>query len=239
MRMTIWIGGISAMFACLALILAVADMQAVINGTDKDPVTTVLNNAFGSVGSRVIMAVVMVSFISCVISLQAAASRLLYSYARDEMVVGSGLLKRLSASTQVPVNALFVAGVLPALIIILGFFLQDAVATIVSFAAIGIYLAFQMIVLAALYARTKGWKPSGQFTLGAWGLPVNIGALLYGVGAIINMAWPRTPDAAWYINYAMVVTTVVVIVLGLVYMWLAKPYDKGTAPAGDAWKIGR
>jgi amino acid transporter len=115
--------------------------------------------------------------------------------------------------------------------------LQDAVATIVSFAAIGIYLAFQMIVLAALYARTRGWKPGGQFTLGAWGLPVNIGALLYGVSAIINMAWPRTPDAPWYINYAMVVTTVVVIALGLAYMWLAKPYDKGTAPAGDAWMI--
>ncbi|MDF9905384.1 UNVERIFIED_ORG: amino acid transporter [Pseudomonas reinekei] len=96
MRMTIYIGGISAMFACLALILAVPDMQAVINGTDKDPVTTILNNAFGPVGSKVVMGVVMISFISCVISLQAAASRLLYSYARDEMVIGSRLLKKIS-----------------------------------------------------------------------------------------------------------------------------------------------
>jgi amino acid transporter len=239
MRMTIYIGGIAAMFACLALILAVPDMQAVINGTDKDPVTTILNNAFGPVGSKVVMGVVMISFISCVISLQAAASRLLYSYARDEMVIGSSLLKKISPTTQVPVAALFVSGVLPALIIILGFFLQDAVATIVSFAAIGIYLAFQMIVLAALYARLKGWKPSGKFTLGGWGWAVNIGALVYGVGAIINMAWPRTPDAAWYINYAMVLSTAIVIGLGLLYMWLAKPYDHGTAPAGDAWKVSR
>jgi len=239
MRMTIYIGGISAMFACLALILAVPDMQAVINGTDKDPVTTILNNAFGPVGSKVVMGVVMISYITCVISLQAAASRLLYSYARDEMVIGSKLLKKISPTTQVPVAALFVSGVLPALIIVLGFFLQDAVATIVSFAAIGIYLAFQMIVLAALYARMKGWKPSGKFTLGAWGLPVNIGALVYGVGAIINMAWPRTPDAAWYINYAMVLSTAIVIGLGLIYMLIAKPYDHGTAPAGDAWKVSR
>jgi amino acid transporter len=113
MRMTIYIGGIAAMFACLALILAVPDMQAVINGTDKDPVTTILNNAFGPVGSKVVMGVVMISFISCVISLQAAASRLLYSYARDEMVIGSRLLKKISPTTQVPVAALFVSGVLP------------------------------------------------------------------------------------------------------------------------------
>lgn len=112
-------------------------------------------------------------------------------------------------------------------------------ATIVSFAAIGIYLAFQMIVLAALYARSKGWKPSGKFTLGAWGWPVNIGALVYGVGAIINMAWPRTPDAAWYVNYAMVLSTAIVIGLGLLYMWIGKPYDHGKAPAGDAWKVSR
>jgi amino acid transporter len=178
----------------------------------------------------------MVSFISCVISLQAAASRLLYAYARDEMIVGSDLLKRISPTTQVPVAALFVSGVLPAIIICLGFVLQDAVATIVSFAAIGIYLAFQMIVLAALFARMRGWIPSGQFSLGKWGWPVNLGALIYGVLAIINMAWPRTPDAAWYINYSMVLTTVIVIGLGLVYMWIGKPYDHGTAPAGDAWK---
>ncbi|MNF45322.1 Putrescine importer PuuP [compost metagenome] len=239
MRMTIYIGGIAAMFACLALILAVPDMNAVINGTDKDPVTTILNNAFGSVGSKMVMAVVMVSFISCVISLQAAASRLLYSYARDQMIIGSHLLKRISPNTQVPVAALFVCGVLPALIIVMGFFLQDAVATIVGFAAIGIYLAFQMIVLAALYARARGWKPNGKFNLGRWGLLVNIGALVYGIGAIINMAWPRTPDAAWYINYSMVVSTVIVIGLGLLYMWLAKPYDHGTAPAGDAWKVAK
>ncbi|MNO80151.1 Putrescine importer PuuP [compost metagenome] len=239
MRMTIYIGGIAAMFACLALILAVPDMNAVINGTDKDPVTTILNNAFGSVGSKMVMAVVMVSFISCVISLQAAASRLLYSYARDQMIIGSHLLKRISPNTQVPVAALFVCGVLPALIIVMGFFLQDAVATIVGFAAIGIYLAFQMIVLAALYARARGWKPNGKFNLGRWGLLVNIGALVYGIGAIINMAWPRTPDAAWYINYSMVVSTVIVIGLGLLYMWLARPYDHGTAPAGDAWKVAK
>ncbi len=172
-----------------------------------------------------------------VLSLQAAARSLLYSYARDEMVIGSRLLKRISPATQVPVAALFLSGGLPALIIILGFYLQDAVATIVSFAAVGIYLAFQMIVLAALYARIRGWKPSGKFTLGVWSWPVNIGALAYGVAAVINMAWPRTPDAAWYIDYAMVLSTGIVIGLGLIYMWLAKPYEHGTAPAGDAWKV--
>jgi len=31
----------------------------------------------------------------------------------------------------------------------------------------------------------------------------------------------------------------VVMGAGLVYMLLGKPYDKGTAPAGDAWKFSK
>jgi hypothetical protein len=68
---------------------------------------------------------------------------------------------------------------------------------------------------------------------------VNLAALIYGVAAIVNMVWPRSPDAAWYINYSMILTTVVVVGSGFLYMLLAKPYDKGTAPAGDAWKFSK
>ncbi|MNF45925.1 Putrescine importer PuuP [compost metagenome] len=238
MRMTIYIGGAAAMFACLALILAVPDMQKVLAGEDTDPVATILANAFGPLGSKLVMAVVMVSFISCVLSLQAAVSRLLFAYARDEMIVGSSLLKRLSAN-HVPSFALIVCGVVPATIVCLGLFMADAVATIVGFAAIGIYIAFQLIVIAALIARAKGWRPSGQFSLNGWGPLVNIGALVYGICAIVNMVWPRSPDAAWYINYSMILTTVVVLAVGFLYMLLAKPYNKGTAPAGDAWKFSK
>ncbi|MDQ3204670.1 MAG: amino acid permease, partial [Pseudomonadota bacterium] len=59
MRMTIYIGGAAAMFACLALILSVPDMAKVLAGEDTDPVATILANAFGPVGSRLVMAVVM------------------------------------------------------------------------------------------------------------------------------------------------------------------------------------
>src|SRR5262245_53262084 len=89
MRMTIYIGGAASFFITLALLLAVPDFGAVISGADPDPVTTVLSDAFGPVGFRVVVGVVLISFVSCALSLQAAASRLVYSYARDEMMPGS------------------------------------------------------------------------------------------------------------------------------------------------------
>ncbi|PRC56063.1 amino acid permease, partial [Mycobacterium sp. ITM-2017-0098] len=58
MRRTIYIGGAAATFVCLSLILAVADIPAVIAGEDTDPVSTVLSEAFGPVGSKIILAIV-------------------------------------------------------------------------------------------------------------------------------------------------------------------------------------
>jgi amino acid transporter len=179
----------------------------------------------------------MVSFVSAQLSLQAAASRLLFAYARDDMIVGSKSLARLSPGRHVPANALILAGTIPALIALSAPWLQDAVATIISFAAIGIYIAFQMIVFAALVARARGWRPAGAFRLGAWAWPVNLVAFVYGVGAIINMAWPRSPQDPWYSNYAMVLTSVAVLGSGALLMVIARPYDRGHAPAGDAHRL--
>jgi amino acid transporter len=234
MRMTIYIGGFAAMLVCLAFVLAVPDLNAVFSGKDTDPVVTILNTAVGPFGLRAVIAVVLVSFFSCLISLEAATSRLLFSYGRDHMIFGSRHLSALSAHTKVPVNALLFAGVVPAFVAITGLFLKKMVETIVVSSAAGIYIAFQMIVLAALISRAKGWKPSGAFRLGIWAWPVNVAALAYGVSAIINMVWPRSPQDPWYSNYGMIVVWVIVFIVGLFYAVLFRPYERGDAAAGDA-----
>jgi amino acid transporter len=144
----------------------------------------------------------------------------------------------MSLGHHVPATALIVMGAIPAVIALSALWLQDAITIIISFAAVGIYISFQMIVLAALIARSKGWRPAGPFTLGSWGLSVNLIALAYGVSAIVNILWPRSPNDPWYSNYSMLVTTVGVVVLGAFYMVAARPYEHGNAPAGDAHRLG-
>ena len=234
MRRTIYIGGAAATFVCLALVLSITDIPAVIAGEDVDPVGTVLTQAFGSTGAKLVLVVVLLSFLSCAMSLQAAASRLAYSYGRDDMIMGSSLLKRFSPTRHVPPYALLVAALVPAVIVIGSKLSTDAITKIISFAALGIYIGFQMVVLAALRARLKGWVPSGKYTLGRWGLPVNIAALGYGVVAMVNMAWPRTPDAPWYDNWIVALSGVAVIGIGLVYMAVHPLHDRSAAPYDDA-----
>jgi amino acid transporter len=235
MRMTIYIGGAAAIFVCYALILAVVDIPAVIAGENADPIGTILTESFGDVGSKVILAVVLISFFSCALSLQAAVSRMIYSYGRDEMIFGSAILSRVSPGKHVPPAALWLAAAVPAFLVIIDLFIEGGLVRIVSFAALGIYLAFQMVVLAALRARIKGWKPSGPYTLGGWGMIVNVLALAYGLFGIWLLAKPYgVPEWSFLDNWIVSVSAVIIIAIGLVYMLVARPYDKGNHPAGDA-----
>src|SRR3954462_116741 len=180
MRRTIYIGGAAALLITAALILAQPDFAGIISGENADPVGNVLSDVFGSVGSKVITVIVLISFVSCLLSLQAAASRLIYSYARDRMVFASDALSRFSASRHVPPVSLLAAAVLPAAIVAIAEVISDSSLLCVnSFASAGIYIAFQMVVLAALLAHRLSCVPSGRFMPGRWGLPVNIAALIY------------------------------------------------------------
>ena len=234
MRMTIYVGGAAAIFVCLSLLLAVTDYAAVIDGTDPDPVTTILHNAFGEGGTKVVLVVVMMSFLSCALSLMAAASRLMYSYARDDMIMGSSLFRKFLPHRHVPPYAMVVAAIVPAVIILGSVFSTKALTSIISFATLGIYLGFHMVTFAALRARLKGWVPSGPFTLGRWGMLVNVAALAYGVGAMIIMAWPRTPDVPWYDNWIVALSAAIGAGVGLIYMVIVRPYEHSDAISGDA-----
>lgn len=238
MRRTIYIGGAAATFVCGSLILSIPNIGDVISGKDSDPVMTILTSAFGETGAKLVLGVVLLSFVSCAVSLQAAASRLTYSYGRDHMIFGSRLLSRFNEKRHIPPYALAAATIVPAAICVAGYFSADAVFKIVSFAVLGIYLGFQMVVLAAMRARLKGWVPSGKFALSPRvGKLVNAGALSYGVIAITTIVWPHAGmgDFAFSIdNYLILISGIAVLLIGYVYMVIAKPYLRGDAPAGDA-----
>ena len=88
---------------------------------------------------------------------------------------------------------------------------------LVNFNIIGFYIAFGVPVIGAAISRLTGkWRP-GPFTLGRWGAPVTYLASLWIIFETVNVAWPRTqPDQPWYINWASVLTTAGLAVVGLV-----------------------
>ncbi|MFC9561678.1 APC family permease [Agromyces sp. NPDC056965] len=233
MMLTILVGGVSALFSFGGYVLAAPDLASIVNGEDADPIPGILEATLGSAGAKIFLVVAITAFLSCVLSLQAAASRLLFSFARDGMIPGHRWLARVSPKSKVPTNALIVACTVPALIAVLIWANNDLLVPITAFAVLGIYVAFQMVVLASLRQRFKGWRPAGPFSLGSWGLLVNILALAYGIFAIVLLSLPGS-TGDFFTDYVVLIGLGVVLVTGLLYLFLARPDRKSDAPTGDA-----
>lgn len=223
MMLTILIGGVSGLMSYAGYVLAAPNLQAIIDGDDPDPIPSILESSLGVAGSKVFLCIAITAFISCVLSLQAAGSRLLYAFARDRMLPGSSWLAKMSARHAVPGNALLVACVVPILICLYVYAQPNQLPRITAFAVLGIYIAFQAVVLAALRQRLKGWQPAGDWNLGRWGKLVNIGALIYGVFAMILLIKPPPGTETFMDRWVVAVGVVIVVVTGLLYMVAARP----------------
>ncbi|WP_350269713.1 APC family permease [Brevibacterium sp. CBA3109] len=233
MLMTILVGAVSALFSFGGYVLAAPNLDEIVAGQVEDPIPAILQGSLGTVGAKIFLLVAITAFISCVLSLQAAASRLIFSFARDGMMPGHKWLSKVTDGTKVPRNALIVACITPALICVLIWFNDGILVAVTSFAILGIYLAFQMVVLGALRQRFKGWRPAGPWSLRGWGIIVNIAALAYGIFAMILLALPGD-SGSFFADWIVLLGLVVVLVVGVVYLFTARPDRQSDAPEGDA-----
>ena len=224
MGMTLGVGAVATVILTLGLILAVPDFGAVISGKSADPLGEVLADSLGTVGSKFALALIVVGFVSCTLAIQAAATRLVYSYARDGVIVGAERLSKLHPTFHMPPAATAVTAVIPAALTLLP---SATVTRIITFSVVGIYVGFQSVVLASAIGRARGWKPAGTFRLGRWGWPVNIAALTYGVTAIVvlSVKTPANGDS-FFDRWLVPLSVGIVALIGLVYLVIARPEER-------------
>ena len=120
-----------------------------------------------------------------------------------------------------PTNALLVACVVPILICVYVFVFPDQLPRVTAFAVLGIYIAFQAVVLAALRQRVKGWRPAGNWNLGGIGLLVNVLALGYGMMAIFLLLRPGDTGNCLD-DWVVAIGLVIVLGTGLLYLFIAE-----------------
>ena len=77
-----------------------------------------------------------------------------------------------------------------------------------SVAIIMFYIAYLCVTGPLLIARLRGKWPTAEhgpyFSLGRWGLPVNVLAVVFQIGVMVNLAWPRAAVYGgdhWYFQW--------------------------------------
>lgn len=243
MRSALLYGGIASFVLVLGLVLSTP--ASGIGGVVTGGINTILSGLPAWL-QDFFLVMVIVAFFSCGTAVQGAGARVAYALARDGGLPFGAAIKRISERHRTPVNAILVGTIIPFLFLLLVLVNPskpvhilwfdypanvNALYALVSFATSGIYLAFFLTVLGAFVARCRGWKPSGLFTLGKWGMPVTVAGGFYLLLMLLDIVWPSPLNSGRALfNYGWVTLLVMTIIVGggALYEALARP-DRSVA----------
>ena len=95
-------------YSSLALILAIPDYGAVISGEVVDPVADTISFQLGSGITKPLFVLFIVGFTASLLAIQTNCSRVMWAFARADVLPASGMLKKLSPGARLPVNTVLV-----------------------------------------------------------------------------------------------------------------------------------
>ncbi|MGB8344905.1 MAG: amino acid permease [Ktedonobacteraceae bacterium] len=193
-RGVLWSIGLSFFAGLLFLggtILSIAPKNyAAIEGLADAGSTTVLptiiKDALGPNLGTIYLVVVLVAVCVCTLAIQSATIRLMFSMGRDGRLPFGRVWGTVNRTFRTPIWA----GIAVAILSVLPFLYSQGIGILVTGATGMIYVAYFMNNSSSLIARFRGWPhEKAPFSLGGWGMAVNLLALLYGGLMIVNFLW--------------------------------------------------
>jgi urea carboxylase system permease len=196
-------------------------------------VLTVLGSGVGTA----FLWTVVIAITVCNLAVQTAAIRMMFAMARDNNLPAGSRLAKVHPKYQTPVIPALLTGLIAILILVVNINQPQIFTVLTSVAIIMIYVAYLLVTGPMLVKRLRGeWPPPkipGHFSLGRWGLPVNILGVLWGAGMVVNLAWPRrdvynaAPPFHWYLQWGAVLFVGGVALLGFAYYWFFLRHRSG------------
>ena len=192
----------------------------------------VLTSIMGPVGGRIALVDVTIAVCVCTLACQTSGSRMMYSMARQRALPFHRTLGRVGPRTGTPIVTSVVvgAGATLALVVNVG---RSAIFTALASLCIAmLYLAYLGVTGPLLVARIRQARHGGSlpaevdetgrplFSLGRWGIPLNLIAVAYQIAAIVNLVWPRkavydpTGDT-WWLQWSAVLFIGLALVVGV------------------------
>ena len=145
----------------------------------------VMKQAFGNTVGNIFLIDCAIAIFVCCLAVQTATIRMLFSMARDNRLPAGSAVARVSGHRKVPIVPALVTGGLTLVLLLINIGNQSAFLVLTSLAIIMFYIAYLGVTGPMLVKRLRGQWPRPDhgpyFSLGRWGLPVNIAAVAYGV----------------------------------------------------------
>ncbi|KXJ96816.1 amino acid permease [Microdochium bolleyi] len=179
-------------------------------------------------GSKSIMTVLACGFCcistGCSMSLYSSATRMTWAWARD-----GGLpyyFGHVDGTRRVPIRAVLLTCLVVTLLVLFNlnssaFIALGAITSLSSFA---LSFTYAIVIGVILYVRSTTGMPESQWTIGRWGMPVNVFALVYTLYIMIWLPFPTdVPVTAATMNYSgPVFVGIMAVAMGGWFLWARK-----------------
>jgi len=212
-------------------LMAARDPLAVELGRASGGLSWLVKDVLGGRFGTAILCDVVFAVTVCALATHAGAVRLMFAMARDGKLPFSGLLSRVSPDSKTPVVPAIVAGAAAIGILVINVNLPRLIELITVVAALWANLAYLFVTTALLRRRFAGRQISedsdagSAFTLGRWGLPVNVVGAFWSAFMVLNLGWPRAAvyGADWQSRFAPLLLTVSLLAVGAsFYLYLRR-----------------
>lgn len=227
---TIAINGTLAFSFVLVLLFCIGDYQQALETPTGYPIIQIFYQATGSARAATAMqcAITSVGFISS-LGVVASVSRLTWAFARDGGLPFSKFFAHIDGRYHVPFRAIGLVCVVISLLCLINIGSSTALGAIISIGTAAIVISYTIPIILLIRKRLVNEPiPFGPWTLGRFGLAVNLYGAFFGVFISIFSLFPTTiPVTVQNMNYAGPVLLGLTIIAGLDWFIRGKNVFKG------------
>jgi urea carboxylase system permease len=220
-------------------VMAAPDLRDPLLSDPAGGLQGVMLDVIGGTMGRAFLICIAIAITVCCLAVHTATIRMMFAMARDNNLPAGKHLAKVHPRFKTPVVPAILIGVLALGILLLNVRQPQIFTVLTSIAVIMIYLSYLLVTVPMLLSRLRGrYVPAadGHFSLGRWGLPVNVVAVLWGSGMALNLAWPRaevynaTAPFHWYLQWGAFVFIGAIAAVGLAYYLLVQRHRSGVLP---------
>ncbi|KAM0723329.1 hypothetical protein Q7P37_001531 [Cladosporium fusiforme] len=199
---------ILGLLVIITLAFTSGDVQHIMQTPTGEPFIQIFYDVTQSKAAATVMAsIVVILLCSCCFSEVATSSRQLWSFARDRGFPASAWLSQVQEGWNIPVRAVMVSFVVVSALACINIGSTTALRSISSLGAVAILSSYLVVIGTLIWRRLYGAPlPPRRWSLGRFGLPVNIIAVCFIVPLWFFAFWPiATPVTAETMNWASVI----------------------------------
>ena len=238
------VGGLLIAFG----VMAAPDLAEPGLGQLSGGLPLIIKEVLGPRLGRLFLMEIVFAVTVCALAVHAGSVRLMFAMARDNSLPCSRALARVQADTRTPILPAIVTGALAIVILLVNVNLPYIVEMLCSVSIVWANLAYLLVTLPLLVMRLRG-RPDDEgdehasddlFSLGRLGMPINLVAVIWGIGLIVNVSWPRESiygTHPWG-RHAATLSTLVLVGIGATYSWLSRDRRTGILPEHAAEEPG-